>query len=350
MKSDHVSAQSNSKNLLRWLPGLLISGIAIFALTRFVDIGNSFQILRKTNIFYFFLMLIFTSGFLFVRAIGWKALLGKKASYWQTFLKLNEGYFINSIFPFKLGEISRAVFMGATMKENPGKILSTIVIERVFDLFILAIFLLILLPYAIGMEWIKQLAWIILAAVIIGLGSLFFVTQNIEKVSFFLDKISNRIPFFKKYMLPFLSSVLEGFRALQSPSQLIVGFLGILGSWLVSFIQYTILLFLLVESPKIWWGAFTNTVLALGVALPSAPAGLGIFESSIVAALNIFKIDQDTALAYALLMHIAQFIVTAGIGFFALLKDGYSLRGLFSNLLNQKQMQLEKDLTGENHG
>ena len=235
--------------------------------------------------------------------------------------------------------------MGATMKENPGKILSTIVIERVFDLFILAIFLLILLPFAIGMEWIKQLAWVILAAVIIGLGSLFFVTQNINKVSLLLEKISNQLPFFKKYMLPFLSSLLEGFRALQSPSQLIIGFLGIFGSWLVSFIQYTVLLFLLVESPEIWWGAFTNTVLALGVALPSAPAGLGIFESSIVAALNIFKIDQDTALAYALLMHIAQFLVTAGIGFFALLKDGYSLRGLFSNLLNQKQMQLEKDLT-----
>ena len=106
MKSDHVSTQTNSKNLLRWLPGLLISGIAIFALTRFVNIGNSFQILRKTNILYFLLMLIFTSGFLFVRAIGWKALLGKKATYWQTFLKLNEGYFINSIFPLNWGKLA----------------------------------------------------------------------------------------------------------------------------------------------------------------------------------------------------------------------------------------------------
>jgi len=348
LKSERVSNLTNSKILLRWIPGLLISGIAIFALTRFVNVENSIQILRKTNILYFFLMLIFTSGFLFVRAIGWKALLGKKATFWQTFLKLNEGYFINSIFPFKLGEISRAVFMGATMKENPGKILSTIVIERVFDLFILAIFLLILLPYAIGMEWIKQLAWIILVAVIIGLGGLFFVTRNINQVSSLLGKI--RFPIYKKYFFPFLNSLLDGFRTLQSPSQLIIGFLGIIGSWLVSFFQYSILLYLLVPEPKIWWGAFTNTILALGVALPSAPAGLGIFESSIVAALNIFKINQDIALAYALLMHIAQFTVTAGIGFFALMNDGYSLRGLFSNLLNQKQAQFDKDLSGENHG
>ncbi len=337
---------SKSNTILRWLPGLLISAIAIYALTRFVNIDSAIDILKQTNILYFVLMVLFTIGFLLVRAIGWRALLGPGVSYGQTFLKLNEGYFINNIFPFKLGEVSRAVFMGATMKVNPGQILSTIFVERVFDLFILAFFLLLLLPFAIGMEWVRGIASAILVFVLLAAIGLYIVSRNYKVVREWLRKHGGRVPFIEKRILPFVFAVLDGFQSLQHPSQLIKGFLGIIGSWLVSFIQYSLLLFLLLPSVEIWWGAFANTLLALGVALPSAPAGLGIFESSIVAALGIFQIDQETALAYALIMHIAQFVVTGAIGVFALIQDGYSLRGLFSNLQQQKQVQMHQ----ENHG
>lgn len=346
MSSVEKNAAPKSNILLRWLPGLLISAIAIFALTRFVDIDSTLLIIRSTNILYFFLMIAFTLGFLLVRAVGWRALLGNRPTYWQTFFKLNEGYLINNIFPFKLGEISRAVFMGATMKVNPGQILSTIVVERVIDLFILAIFLLILLPFAIGMDWIRQIAWVILILVIVGLVGLFFVSRNYQTVRGWLEKYGNKIPLVSKYLLPFLFAILEGFQTMQRPGQLVKGFLGILGSWVVSFVQYSLLILLLIPGSQFWWGAFANTILALGVALPSAPAGLGIFESSIVAAFGIFHINQESALAYALIMHITQFLLTASLGLFALFKDGYSLRGLFTNLLAQQQEQLGKDHSG----
>ncbi len=350
MKSVDKNNAPKSNILLRWLPGLLISAIAIFALTRFVDIDSTLRILKSTNILYFFLMIAFTLGFLVVRAFGWRALLGNQVSYWQTFLKLNEGYLINNIFPFKLGEISRAVFMGAEMKVNPGQILSTIVVERVFDLFILAIFLLILLPYAIGMDWIRQIAWGILIIVLAGLIGLFIVSRNYLVVRSWLKKYGTRIPFISKYLLPFLFAVLDGFQTMQRPVQLIKGFLGILGSWLVSFVQYSLLIKLLIPGSQFWWGAFANTILALGVALPSAPAGLGIFESSLVAALGIFGINQESALAYALIMHSTQFLLTASLGLFALFKDGYSLRGLFSNLLQQQNEHLRKENSGGDLG
>lgn len=337
---------SKSNAIFQWIPGLLISAIAIFALTKFVNIDSAIDILKKVNILYFLLMALFTLGFLFVRAIGWQALLGPRATYSQTFLKLNEGYFINNIFPFKLGEISRAVFMGAKMKVNPGQILSTIFVERVFDLFILAFFLLLLLPHAIGMDWVSGIARAILVFVVLAAIGLYFVSRNYKVVKRWLQKHGGKVPFIEKRILPFVFAVLEGFHTLRQPSQLIKGFLGIIGSWFVSFIQYSLLLYLLLPKVEIWWGAFANTLLALGVALPSAPAGLGIFESSIVAALGIFKINQETALAFALIMHITQFLVTGAIGLFALIQDGYSLKGLFSNLQQQREIQMQQEQQG----
>jgi uncharacterized protein (TIRG00374 family) len=340
----------NSLNVLRWLPGLVISAIAIFALIRFIRIGDSISILVNTNPWLLLLMALFTILFLIVRAFGWKSLLGEKATYSETFLKLGEGYFINNIFPLRLGEISRALFMGASMKVNPGQVLSTIVIERVFDLLILAVSLLIMLPYALGMGWVKTIAWGILSAMLVGLLVLYFISRNQQRVNLFLIKVGNRFSFFKKNIMPFVTSVIVGFQALKRPSQLFFGLLGILGSWFVSFIQYSLILFLMAGPIKLWWGAFANTIMAMGIALPSAPAGLGIFETSIVAALNLFGINEALALAYAIFLHATQFVITALIGLYALFKDGRSVKGLFSNLLTQQNIGTEEYFSGVENG
>jgi len=235
--------------------------------------------------------------------------------------------------------------MGAYLKVNPGQILSSIFIERVFDLIILAFFLLIMLPFVVGMAWIKTTAWLILGIMIIGLIVMFLIIRNSSKVESILNRIGKKSNFLNRLIIPFFISLLEGFNSLKSPKQFIIGFLGILGSWLVSFVQFSIFLSLFITHSEWWWGAFANTILALGVALPSAPAGLGIYESSIVAGLKLFNVNESVALAFALIMHISQFILIAGLGLYALMRDGYSLRTLFSQLIKFKeQISVERKI------
>ena len=343
LKESKLSGDINT--IWRWIPGFLLSFIAIFALVKLVPIDKAIEVLKTTPFVYYLLSALFTLFFLLVRTIGWRALLGFKAEYKDTFLKLCMGYFINNIFPFRMGEISRALFMGASLKVNPGQVLSSIFIERIFDLIILAFFLLIMLPYVVGMAWIKTTAWFILGIMIIGLILLIFVIRNSQSVMSFLDRLSKKSNFFLKLFIPFIVSIIGGFTNLRNPKHFIVGFLGVLGSWLVSFVQFSLFLFLLNGSSTWWWGAFANTILALGVALPSAPAGLGIYESSIVAGLKLFSIDESIALAYALILHISQFILIAVLGLYALMRDGYSLRNLFSQLVNFKdQLKVENKI------
>ena len=327
------------------MPGFLLSFIAIFALFKLVPIDKAVDVLRNTPITYYLFSAFFTFLFLLVRTIGWRALLGFRSTYKETFLKLSLGYFINNIFPFRLGEISRAIFMGAYLKVNPGQILSSIFIERVFDLIILAFFLLIMLPFVVGMTWIKTTAWLILGIMIIGLIVMFFIIRNSSKVESILNRIGKKSNFLNRLIIPFFISLLEGLNSLKSPKQFIIGFLGVLGSWLVSFVQFSIFLSLFISNSEWWWGAFANTILALGVALPSAPAGLGIYESSVVAGLKLFNINESIALAFALIMHISQFILIAALGLYALMRDGYSLRTLFSQLIKFKeQLSVERKI------
>ncbi len=349
MKLESQKPSFNFNIIWRWVPGFLLSFIAIFALFKFVPVDHAIELLKNTPFSYYLLAALFTLFFLLVRTLGWRALLAFRPTYKNTFMKLCLGYFINNIFPFRLGEISRAVFMGASLKVNPGHILSSIFIERVFDLIILAFFLLIMLPYVVGMTWIKTTAWLILGIMVIGLIFLFFVIRNSKPFENLLSRIGKKSNLFNKMIIPFFLSLLEGFKTLRNPKQFAAGFFGVLASWLVSFVQFSLFLFILTGTSEWWWGAFANTTLALGIALPSAPAGLGIYESSIVAGLKLFDIDESLALAFALIIHISQFILIGILGIYALSRDGYSLRNLFSLLVQFKDQLKDEQKSGEMH-
>jgi len=347
LKSEKAQPAYDLNNIWRWIPGFLLSFIAIYALIKFVPIDQALTLLKNIPFWYYLFSAFFTLLFLLVRTLGWRALLAFKPSYTNTFWKLCLGYFINNIFPFRLGEISRAVFMGASLKVNPGQILSSIFIERVFDLIILAFFLLIMLPFVVGMTWIKTTAWLILGVMVIGLVILFFVVQNSTTFEIFLNKIGKKSKVISKIIIPFMLSLLAGFKALKDPKQFIVGFLGVLASWLVSFVQFSLFLYILTGTSEWWWGAFANTALALGIALPSAPAGLGIYESAIVAGLKLFNIDESLALVFALVMHISQFVLIGMLGLYAISRDGYSFKNLFSQLAKFKEQMKEGQIKGE---
>ena len=347
MKSERTGRSFNLGIILRWLPGFLLSFIAIYALIKLVPVDQAIEVLSNTPITYFFLAAFFTLIFLLIRTLGWRALLGFQPTYKETFLKLSIGYFINNIFPFRLGEIGRALFMGSTMKVNPGKVLSSIFLERIFDLIILAFFLLLMLPYVIGMAWVRTTAWLILGGMVVGLIFLWFVIQNSDQVNNLLERLSSKSTFVKRFIVPFFLSILDGFKTIKKPKQIIYGFLGIIFSWMVSFVQYSLILFIMTGTSKWWWGAFANVSLALGIALPSAPAGLGLYESAIVAGLKLFNIDESIALAFALIMHISQFLLVAILGVYALYKDGYSFKNLYSQLINMRTQLNGKTAGGE---
>ena len=340
----------NKSVIWKWVPGFLLSFIAILALLKLVPLDQAIEVLRNVPVTYYLLSALFTFIFLLVRAIGWRALLSLRPSYMDTFKKLSLGYFVNNIFPFRLGEIARALYMGESIKVNPGQVLSSIFLERVFDLIILAFFLLIMLPYVVEAAWMRTTAWIILGVMIVGLLILFLVLRNSEKLLSFLNRFEQKNNLLVKLVSKFFRALLIGFESIKNPKYFLIGFVGVLGSWLVSFVQFSFFLRLFVNDSKWWWGIFANSALALGIALPSAPAGLGLYESSIVAGLKLFQVQEPVALAFALVMHISQFILIAILGLIALSKDGTSLTNLFSQLVDFKNQAGSKPIVGEGNG
>ncbi len=318
------------KNLRKWLPGVVISLIAIYAITRvgtWEDVKTAFNAVRPINLIG---AVVLTVVSLFTRAMTWRTLLENRPSLLKTFSIVNIGYFFNNIFPLRAGEVARAVFMGRSIGLSPFHVLSTIVIERAFDVAMAASLLLITLPLALGLEWAKPVAMISLAVVIGALAAMFFIARNTSAVMGWLEKTAGKWGWFKRLVLPQLESILNGFSVLTRPSQFFIGLFWIALSWVIWVFLYWIMLLPISPTSPLWHAAFVDSTLAMGVAIPSAPGSLGIFEATIVGALAILGISQGAALGYALLMHIFNYAITGVLGIISLIVEGRSFSSVFA--------------------
>lgn len=316
---------------LRWLPGVAISVVALFVvfrLARWDGLSTAFTTIRWE---YIGLSGLFTIAFLLVRAAAWRALLNNKPSYKDTFFVVNEGYLLNNLFPLRAGEIGRAVIMGQQTGWGPFHVLSTIVIERAFDMLMAAGMLLATLPLVLGaVSWGLPVAIITLIVMGGGLVVMFLMARNRDTVDRLVTRLGERWSFVKKYVVPQVEKLLDGLSALSNPRQFLTALGLIMLCWFIAIFQYYVVMIPIAPGAPLWYGAFTVTVLALGVAIPSAPAALGVFEASIVGAMAILGIDNATALAIGISLHFLQFVITGIFGFIGLVIQRRSLGSLFS--------------------
>ena len=328
-----------SRNIRRWLPGVVISIVAlvvVFRLANWNDLGAAFAAIRPMSIG---IALVITLLSMITKSMVWRTLLDNKATLAQTFFIVNEGYFLNNILPLRAGEIGRAIFMGQTSGLGTFHVLSTIVIERAFDVAIAAGLLLATLPLTLGMEGAESIAITSLILIVVGFIVLFLMARFNQQVKSFVERVSRKQPLLEKYLLPKIESLLNGLSVLTKPSQFFKSVFWVLITWALWVSLYYVMILSIVPGAPLWWGAFVDSFLALGMAVPSAPAGLGVYEASIVWALQMINVPNTQAFAYAIVLHSMQFVVTAIFGLIGLAREGHSIAKLFEGMNNTEEAQ-----------
>jgi uncharacterized protein (TIRG00374 family) len=326
------SSSSLWRNARRWLPGAIISLIAlvtVFRLARWDDLKLAFTTIQPL---YLLIAVVISIVSLGTRGLAWRVLLKNRATFKQSFFIICEGYFLNYILPLRAGEVGRAVFMGEASGLGPFHVLSTIVIERAFDLAMASGLLLATLPLVLGVSWARPVAVLTMLLVIAGLLVLFLMARNTQKVHGWVSRLGQRWPLVQKWIVPSLDSLLDGLGTLTRLDQFLLAFFWIFMSWVLWVALYYVMLQPISPGFPLYRSMFMTGVLALGLAIPQAPGGLGVFEASVVATLAIFGISPSAALAYALLMHFMQFVIDGIFGFIELVRSRNSIGNLFEQI------------------
>ena len=324
------------KSARRWLPGVVISLIAIFVIIRFVDLNSFVKAIRSAN-YWLVLAFLFTSIIWeMVRGIVWRTLLRGRASYRDVFWTLTEGYLLNSFLPFRLGEVGRAFLLGRKARLGFMDVLSTIVIERVMDLAFSAAILLSAVPFVVGAAGAGRIAIFIGALVVVGMVILYVLARNREWAIGLFQRLSTRWPRLQNLGGHLLDSLFSGLAILTDGGLFLRFMLWMTLNWALAIAEFLLLLLAFFPQATLTWSLFGLGAVAFGNAVPSLPGAIGTYEAALGGALTLLSGNQSTALAAALTAHLTGYLVNGVLGTYALSREGETLMGVYRQLRNRQ--------------
>jgi uncharacterized protein (TIRG00374 family) len=324
------------KSAKRWLPGVLISLLAIAAILYKVDLRKTAQAIRSANYWLLLIVLGCSLVWLIVRSMVWRTLLREIASFRDVFLTVNEGYLLNNVLPFRLGELGRAFLLGRKTELGFMGVLPSIVVERVVDFAFAAAILIGSVPFVVGATSAGRIAVLVGGLMVTGLVVLYLLARNREWAMRMFDRLSGRWPKLQKRGGEFLAPLFSGLSILTDTWLFLRAMLWMTLDWSISISQFYITLLAFFPHPQPIWALFGLGVVALGNAVPSLPGAIGIFEAALVGALTLVSGDQGTSLAVALVAHFYNYIVTGVLGAYAFSHEGETIMGVYSKLRHRQ--------------
>lgn len=340
MSTTTNSSGSKISWLFQWGVGILLTGVAIFILARVIDLKEFVTVFQSLPLETLLIVWLIYLVSMVIRAWGWQNLLQRRVGLWRAVLLMNEGYFLNNILPFRLGEFGRAYLAGKHGKSGTFSAFSTVVVERAYDLAFASFLLLASLPFALQMQWAQNAALILFGGIVAGLVVLYLAAHRRENIEQKVIRISERSAFVKRWIYPTIHGMLDGFAVLTRFEFFIFSLLGIGFSWFLAIFRDFFVLRALSPDIPFWVTLLAISSSNLGGALPSMAASLGTFEGAATGALSLIGLKPELGLVYALVIHIIHLVSTTIIGGIGISQEGKTIQQLITELRTSQRSSL----------
>jgi uncharacterized protein (TIRG00374 family) len=309
---------------LRLFLGVFISVISLGVLIWWVDGKQVLTSLNQINPIVVFPVLLLLIISLLTRAVAWREILSQRVSTQKSFFIINAGYFVNTLLPFRIGEITRAFLLipsGFTFWEA----LPSILLERLFDFGFALILFFTGISFAAGYSLGNLYFFLIAGFVVFGFVVIYTLIRNPDKVISWLEVSTLFSEKIKLRLSIIFQDVIHSLKILRDPKRSLKIFLWMFISWTIALLNQYLLLKSFISDASIICAAFALGALALGVSIPSSPGNIGVYEASLTLAITAFGVDPSIAFAYALSSHVLSLLVTTLLGSFGLFQEGYAL-------------------------
>jgi uncharacterized protein (TIRG00374 family) len=324
-----VSSRRGLRPLLV-VAGLLVTVLCTYVAIRGVKLDDALDALADCDLRWLAPATAVLAVGVWLRVLRWWVLFDKstrpplRAVGGATFV----GYFFNNILPARAGEAARVIALSSRAGTPAAEAISTVVIERIFDLLALLFLLFACYPLLPAISWLKAAALLGLVLVT-GLGVIVYLLVRYDEraVRWLLSPL-RRLPgeHTGARVEAGIINATRGLVALRDPRVALRGMALTLASWTVLSLSFWILTNAFDLGLPLVAGMLVVVAINLSLVLPSSPAALGVFEAATVVALRAFDVEQAEALSFALVLHLLNFVPFLIIGA-ALLGPGALRRG-----------------------
>lgn len=301
--------------------GIVFSLVFLVLALRGVDLGETLNALRHVNV-----LLLGAAVMSYVlstatKAVRWKLLLAtrKAPSFGRAFSVLSIGVMFNTFLPARLGDFARAYLMGEAEADSKVYVLGTVAVEKVADLLFLLLSLMVLLSQMALPEWLSGSArgMALVLAILIPCFVLLvwqrdFILRMVERAIRFVPSA------WREWLLRQMRYGLSSLDVVRRPRLLIYLFGWSLTVWIISALTNNLVLLALGLPLPFWASLLLLVVLQVGLAVPSSPGRIGVFQYLVILTLSFFPLDKNLALGYSIVLYLVIYVPIVLIGGYCL--------------------------------
>lgn len=335
-----ILRQKMKKTGIRLTAILLLTLAFLYFFFRSVEWNEVFKYLTDVDMKFFILIILMVPLHLVTRAIRWNYLLKhekKDVKFYNRFAGNAVGFTVTLVFPGRIGELIKPLYLARKENMKKGFVLGTVVIERIFDIltmcFLLGLFLVSKPLYSsifqIEDEAYANLAW--WGKVGVGFASLmlvlslclyFFKEKTLPIFAFILKAFPKKA---STKIFNLIEEFIRGLKFFHSVGNLLIYILlsfivwiGIIFYYWIFFLAYNIHVPLFFLFPYVF-------LVLVGASIPTPGMVGGYHIFSKLGLTSFYNIDVNLAVSMTIVIHAVQVVVTCLLGYIILWKEGLSL-------------------------
>ncbi len=315
------------KHRIITVAGFIISIVLLYFSLRGIEFGQLTDTIRKADIRFIFLPLCCILLCITICSYRWSKVVGNKATFRDSFISLLIGLFINNVLPARIGEVARGYALSRRINIPFTFAVSTVFIDRVFDLVGLLVIVFVFFPKENLPPSVSKALYALVAILVVCVVILLAVSREKIAVSIsrflegfnraFLSKLAHRIIEIQKNLV-----------RIGTPGRLVFFISFSLASWLsMSSALYFSMRTVGVTLPFVY-APFVCALLNMGLVVPSSPGYIGVYQFLLVYLLAIFGIPKTEAFAVSLFFHASWYIPYNVLGFIFIIKEHLHIKDI----------------------
>ena len=288
--------------------GLASSLFFLWFVLRKADLGAAWAALKEADLGLLLMAALVVELVYVAQALRWRVLAATPSVSRRHFLALVfAGIATNNVLPLRIGDLLRSRWLANAAHIGTGRALGTVFRDRLSDVIVLVVGLVVTLPLVGATAWGRHIA--IGGAVLLVLCGLVIAGALAYTVRRPREGRGER-----STLRRIVRDVLEEIASPLGRHRIAIALVLSVVAWTVWAVAAGIVCRSLGFRLSPVDLVFVTCVINLGVAIPSSPGFVGTYQWLGVAALGAVGIDSDLGLAFALLMQAIWFVPTTVVG------------------------------------
>jgi hypothetical protein len=310
--------------------GFAISIILLYFALKGVHFSEIWSTLRKTSLALAFTPLIFIALAISICSLRWSRVAGTTVRFREAFVALLIGMFVNNVLPARLGEVARGYVLSRKKKLSFTYSLSTVFLDRFFDLtglLLIVLIALMFIPRASLPPVVSKGIYFVIGVLLICI--IFIILLSRES---FANRLSKKFLTIERPILSGLTrrllEVQENLKRIGSPMTIVFFVVMSFCSWFSMSVALYLVIRALHISVPFTCVPFVCALLNLAISIPSSPGYVGLYQFLIVYLLSIFGVSRSEGLTVSILYHASWYVPYTIVGFAFSLREHLKIKDI----------------------